>query len=236
MKEEGRKKKEEGRRKKEEGRRKKEEVEIFPLSHSPPLRISPSPSPPPSSLFPLPLDLKIHPLNPLNLVHGFVAELPSSFICGFMNSVYSVFKFLVGFLLAIVLMAGASVAAALYFAAKLTTAPERPVFPNDKTAVQVAGAASKSTAQASPVSTSSDAPSPKPLEPGAYRALVTQPIGLILRDTGSRDSNRIGGVGYKEKVVVLEESPDKEWQRIRVEDGNREGWVKGGNTERVEGE
>jgi hypothetical protein len=36
--------------------------------------------------------------------------------------------------------------------------------------------------------------------------------------------------------VVLEESPDKEWQRIRVEDGNREGWVKGGNTEKVEGE
>ncbi|WP_293125710.1 SH3 domain-containing protein [Microcoleus sp. bin38.metabat.b11b12b14.051] len=152
-----------------------------------------------------------------------------------MNSVYSVFKFLVGFLLAIVLMAGASVAAALYFAAKLTTAPERPVFPNDKTAVQIAAGA-KSTAKASPVSTSSDASSPKPLEPGTYRALVTQPIGLILRDSANRDSNRIGGVGYKEKVVVLEDSPDKEWQRIRVEDGNREGWVKGGNTEKVEGE
>ncbi|WP_445171338.1 SH3 domain-containing protein [Microcoleus sp.] len=153
-----------------------------------------------------------------------------------MSSLYSVFKFLVGFLLAIVLMAGASVAAALYFAAKLTTVPERPVFPNDKTPVPIAGAAPKSTVQASPVSTSSDAPSPKPLEPGAYRALVTQPIGLILRDTGGRDSNRIGGVGYKEKVVVLEESPDKEWQRIRIEDDNREGWVKGGNTEKVEGE
>jgi hypothetical protein len=228
---EGRRKKEEGRRKKEEGRRKKEEGRSLPTLPLSPLSLG-------LSLGPrtLPLDLKIHPLNPLNLVHGFVAELPSSFICGFMNSLYSVFKFLVGFLLAIVLMAGASVAAALYFAAKLTTVPERPVFPNDKAPVQIAGAAPKSTAQASPVSTSSDAPSPKPLEPGAYRALVTQPIGLILRDTGSRDSNRIGGVGYKEKVVVLEESPDKEWQRIRVEDGNREGWVKGGNTEKVEGE
>ncbi|MEG4283263.1 SH3 domain-containing protein [Microcoleus sp. A006_D1] len=153
-----------------------------------------------------------------------------------MNSVYSVFKFLVGFLLAIVLMAGASVAAAVYFASKLSTPPERPVFPNDKTAVQIARAGVKPTDKASPVSTSSDAPSPKPLEPGAYRALVTQPIGLILRDSGNRDSNRIGGVGYKEKVVVLEDSPDKEWQRIRVEDGNREGWVKGGNTEKVEGE
>lgn len=153
-----------------------------------------------------------------------------------MNSVYSVFKFLVGFLLAIVLMAGASVAAALYFAAKLTTVPERPVFSNDKTAAQIAGAGPGSTAKASPVSTSSDSPSAKSLEPGAYRAMVTQPIGLILRDTANRDSNRIGGVGYKEKVVVLEDSPDKEWQRIRVEDGNREGWVKGGNTEKVEGE
>jgi Bacterial SH3 domain len=154
-----------------------------------------------------------------------------------MSSLYSIFKFLVGFLLAIVLMAGASVAAALYFAAKLTTVPERPVFSNDKTAAQIAGAGPKSTAKASPVSISSDSPSPKPLEPGAYRAIVTQPIGLILRDTANRDSNRIGGVGYKEKVVVLEDSPDKEWQRIRIEDGgSREGWVKGGNTEKIEGE
>ncbi|MEZ2227994.1 MULTISPECIES: SH3 domain-containing protein [unclassified Microcoleus] len=153
-----------------------------------------------------------------------------------MNSLYSFFKFLVGFLLAIVLMAGASVAAALYFAAKLTTIPERPVFPNDKKVVQIANAKPTSTAKASPVSESSDTPSPKPLEPGAYRALVTQPIGLILRDSANRDANRIGGVGYNEKVVVLEDSPDKEWQRIRVEDGNREGWVKGGNTEKVEGQ
>ena len=154
-----------------------------------------------------------------------------------MNSLYSVFKFLVGFLLAIVLMTGASVAAALYIAAKLTTLPERPVFPNDKTAVQIAGAKPTPTAKASPVSdSSSDTPSPKPLEPGTYRALITQPIGLILRDSASRDANRIGGVGYKEKVVVLEDSPDKEWQRIRLEDGSRDGWVKGGNTEKIEGE
>jgi hypothetical protein len=153
-----------------------------------------------------------------------------------MNSIYSFFKFLVGFLLAIVLMTGASVAAALYFAAKLTTLPERPVFPNDKTAVQIAGAKPTATAKASPVSDSSDTPSPKPLEPGTYRALVTQPIGLILRDSANRDANRIGGVGYKEKVVVLEDSPDKEWQRIQVEDGSRDGWVKGGNTEKVEAE
>jgi hypothetical protein len=153
-----------------------------------------------------------------------------------MRSIYSIFKFLVGFLLAIVLMAGASVAAALYFAAKLTALPERPVFPNDKTA-QIAGAKPTATAKASPVSdSSSDTPSPKPLEPGTYRALITQPIGLILRDSANRDANRIGGVGYKEKVVVLEDSPDKEWQRIRVEDGSRDGWVKGGNTEKIEGE
>ncbi|MFM9267968.1 SH3 domain-containing protein [Tychonema sp. BBK16] len=152
-----------------------------------------------------------------------------------MSSIYSFFKFLVGFLLAIVLMTGASVAAALYFAAKLTTIPERPTFPNDKTAVRIAGAKPTPTAKASPVSdSSSDTPSPKPLAPGTYRALITQPIGLILRDSANRDANRIGGVGYQEKVVVLEDSPDKEWQRIQVEDGSRDGWVKGGNTEKVE--
>ncbi|HLO48145.1 MAG TPA: SH3 domain-containing protein [Kamptonema sp.] len=149
-------------------------------------------------------------------------------------SLSGIFKFIVGFLLAIVLLTGASVAAALYFAAKLSALPERPTFPNDKPSSQSAIAKPKSTAKPSAEQVSNDTPSPKPLEPGAYRALVTQPIGLILRDSPTRDSNRIGGIAYKEKLVVLEDTPDKEWQRVRVEQDNREGWIKGGNTERTE--
>ena len=51
-------------------------------------------------------------------------------------------------------------------------------------------------------------------------------------DTPSKNSNRIGGISYQEKVIVLEESSDKRWQKVRVDDGgDRIGWVSGGNTE-----
>ncbi|OCR00519.1 ligand-binding protein SH3 [Oscillatoriales cyanobacterium USR001] len=149
-------------------------------------------------------------------------------------SLSGIFNFIVGFLLALVLLSGASVAAALYFAAKLTALPERPTFPNDAPTSQTISKKPQTIVNSSPKSTPSESPTPKPLEPGAYRAIVTQPVGLILRDSPTRESNRIGGVAYKEKVIVLEDTPDKEWQRVRLEDGDREGWVKGGNTEKTD--
>lgn len=140
---------------------------------------------------------------------------------------YSLFKILVGFILAILLLAGASAAAVLYFAAQLTKLPEKPIFPNEKPIAQ------KVTTSPKPTPTT-NTNSPTPLEPGAYRAMVAEPIGLILRDTPNRDANRIGGVSYQEEVVVLEETPDKKWQKIRVDDGSdRTGWVSGGNTEAI---
>jgi uncharacterized protein YgiM (DUF1202 family) len=148
-------------------------------------------------------------------------------------SLSGIFNFIIGFLLAIVLLTGASVAAALYFAAKLTATPERPTFPNEVQSSPSVIKKSKPIVNASPEVTPSESPTPKPLESGAYRAIVTQPVGLILRDSPTRESNRIGGIAYKEKVVVLEDTPDKEWQRVRIEDGDREGWVKGGNTEKT---
>ena len=139
---------------------------------------------------------------------------------------YSFFKFLVGFILAILLLTGASVAAALYFAAKLTKTPEKPIFTNEK---PIAQKVSTSSSGATNTNLSNQ------LDPGAYKAIVVEPIGLILRDTPSRDANRIGGISYKEKVIVLEESSDKRWQKVRVDDGsNRTGWVSGGNTEKLE--
>jgi hypothetical protein len=134
---------------------------------------------------------------------------------------YGFFKFLVGVILAILLLAGASVAAVLYFAAKLTTLPDKPVFPNEKPVVE-----NVSQVQA--------APSNNGLEPGAYRAVVVEPIGLILRDTPTRDAVRIGGISYQEKVIVLERTDDGRWEKVRVDDGgDRVGWVSGGNTEPI---
>lgn len=144
-------------------------------------------------------------------------------------NLYGLFKFLVGFILAILLLAGASAASVLYFAAKLTKMPEKPIFINEKPVVQKVS----TSPQATPETTSKN--SSNELEPGAYKAIVSEPIGLIIRDTPSRDANRIGGVSYQEEVVVLEESSDKRWQKIRVNDGSdRIGWVSGGNTERLD--
>ena len=51
-------------------------------------------------------------------------------------SLYGFFKFLVGFILAVLLLVGASAAAVLYFAAKLTKTPEKPIFQNEKPVVE----------------------------------------------------------------------------------------------------
>ena len=135
-------------------------------------------------------------------------------------NLYGFFKFLVGFILAILLLAGASAAAVLYFAAKLTRMPEKPIFQNEKPVVQ------KVNTSPQPTNTTNE------LDPGTYRAIVIEPIGLILRDIPSRNSNRIGGISYQEEVIVLEETSDRRWQKVRVDDGSdRIGWVSGGNTE-----
>ncbi|NJK38587.1 MAG: SH3 domain-containing protein [Oscillatoriales cyanobacterium RM2_1_1] len=145
-------------------------------------------------------------------------------------SLYGIFKFIVGLILAFLIMAGASVAAALYFAARLTELPERPEFANDKPAV------AKATPQPTPALSPSPSPTPQPkaLPEGSYRAVVIQPIGLILRDQPSIEANRIGGIAYEETVIVLEDDADGTWQKVQVEeDANRIGWVRGGNTERL---
>ena len=164
-----------------------------------------------------------------------------------------IFKFLLGFLIAIALIVGSGVAVALYFVTKLTAPPPKPIFANDKPIAKpkASPVASKPVAGASPAtnatetvsaaqpdanSTPTETPSPKPLEPGAYRARVTWRNGLIMRDSPGTDSQRIGGIGYNQQIVVVTESEDKRWIKIRVEENNEEGWVKAGNVERVESE
>jgi hypothetical protein len=56
---------------------------------------------------------------------------------------------------------------------------------------------------------------------------------LILRDASGPDAARIGGVAFKQEVIVLQESDDQKWQKVRVADGDQEGWIKAGNIERI---
>ncbi len=141
-------------------------------------------------------------------------------------------KVFTGLFLAIAILAGGGFLAAQFFIAKLSTPPSKPIYPNDKPAV----AADKATSKAKAISPSkpeiTDA-SPKPLPSGAYEGRVTQSIGLILRDAPGRESGQTGGVDYNEKVIVLETSADGEWQKVRVQSSDREGWVRAGNTEKT---
>lgn len=149
-----------------------------------------------------------------------------------MNILYNIFKFLIGIIMAVFILAGAGVAAVLFLASSVTRLPERPTFPNDKT-TNVATA--KPITQGNQVANTNNQKQPEALAAGSYRAKVTEPVGLILRDTPSRDAKRLGGIAYEEELIVLEESSDKLWQRVKVIDGSdRTGWVSGGNTQAIE--
>jgi len=62
---------------------------------------------------------------------------------------------------------------------------------------------------------------------------VTYPEGLILRDAPNAEAAQIGGIGYNQEVIVLEETEDQEWQRVRLP-SSEEGWIRAGNVERIE--
>lgn len=145
-------------------------------------------------------------------------------------------KLLLGVILAIAILTGAGVATALYFMFKVTTPPPKPIFANDKpslthspdskTAKRTPSPAKRPT---TPNSTTS---SSKPLEPGTYKARVTWSQGLSLRSEPNLDAERTGSATYNQLVVVLGESPDKNWQRVRLENGEQEGWIKAGNIQK----
>ncbi|AVH73751.1 SH3 domain-containing protein [Nostoc sp. 'Lobaria pulmonaria (5183) cyanobiont'] len=161
-------------------------------------------------------------------------------------------KFILGFFLAIAVLVGGGVAIALYFMNRTGISPAKPVFSNDSPSVKAQAPKAtkpgegKSTlpsgtqAESSPTSTSTPTespkatPSPKPLPPGAYRGRVSWAEGLSLRSQPNQESEKIGGVGFNQKIIILQESDDKSWQKIRLEGSEQEGWVKAGNTEKVD--
>lgn len=83
----------------------------------------------------------------------------------------------------------------------------------------------------------SDNNSPESLELEAYRARVISPFGLSMRENPSADANWLDVViKQNDVVVVLEESLDKQWQHVRLQNGGLEGWIKAGYIERIDGE
>jgi len=170
-------------------------------------------------------------------------------------------KYILGFLLAIAILIGGGIATALYFMNRISAPPAKPIFANDKSPVVKSQTRkpqiqipkdTKDTVKASPAAfieessfptpSSTEKPqeepkkvekSPTPLPPGAYQARVTWQQGLILRKEPSLDAERVGGINFNQKVVVLEESSDKAWQKISLEDGTQ-GWIKAGNIKKID--
>jgi len=123
-------------------------------------------------------------------------------------------KFLIGVVLGIVLFTGTTVAVAYFFLNKLAAAPPKPVYAEEQ------GQANASAQNK--------------LEPGAYYAKVTWKEGLTLRGAPSADVKAVGSLLYDQRIIVLTDSQDKKWQKVRLEEGNSQGWIKAGNIERVE--
>ncbi|MFN6564510.1 MAG: SH3 domain-containing protein [Nostoc sp. ChiSLP01] len=161
-------------------------------------------------------------------------------------------KYLLGFFLAIAVLIGGGVAVALYFMNRTGIPPAKPIFSNDSPSVKAQApkatepggkptptpsttkSPSSPTPTPSPTESPKPTPSPTPLPSGAYRGRVSWADGLSLRAQPNQDGERIGGVGFNQKIIVLQESEDKAWQKIRLEDSGQEGWVKAGNTEKTD--
>ncbi|HYW20129.1 MAG TPA: SH3 domain-containing protein [Nodularia sp. (in: cyanobacteria)] len=146
-------------------------------------------------------------------------------------------KFILGVILAIAILTGSGVAVALYFMNRTFIPPAKPLFANDSPSLPET---SPPATQVNNTSTPKPTPKPTPTEtstetlpPGAYRGLVTWADGLSVRSEPSLDAERIAGVAINEEVIVLENSQDQRWQKIRTQ-GELEGWIRIGNIQRVE--
>ncbi len=170
----------------------------------------------------------------------------------FITMVINVLKYFLGISLAIAILAVGGAATGLYLMNQNSAIPIKPIFTNDSATLKaqvpksaVIGTTTNSALQqsqtiakaAKPTSRPKTTPaSPKPLPPGAYPARITWHQGLVLRSEPKQDAERAGGVSFNQKIVVLLESDDKAWQKIRLEGSGQEGWVKAGNTQKVDTE
>ena len=162
-------------------------------------------------------------------------------------------QFILGFLLGVTLLAGSAVGAAYYYFKKVSAnIPEKPVYTAETTSTEVNNNSSQievesafsaetnsdfSVVEVEPASSvetnSNNRVVESEIPPNAYYANVTWPQGLSLRAKPSIDATRIGGIGYDARILILSESDNKQWQKVRIPESDREGWVKAGNVKRA---
>ncbi|GAB4534035.1 MAG: hypothetical protein Tsb0014_19910 [Pleurocapsa sp.] len=165
----------------------------------------------------------------------------------FLQRLSATVQFVLGFILGITLIAGAAVSAGYLYYQRMSILPKKPVFPEEtkSTATKpVESPKQKSedtpaeTQETSEVESSTETETETKeieaeLPPNAYKAQVTWPQGLSLRSEPSLNAGRIGGISYNATIIILEDTSDNQWQRVRIPWSGQEGWVKGGNTKRI---
>ena len=128
--------------------------------------------------------------------------------------------------------------------ARLSVLPPKPIYEGEQPVQVVAETSTPETAPPAPSphprnlhrnqSPNRNPPSEPEVPEGAYNAEVIQPIGLVMREGPGTSFPQVGGVDYEAEVIVLEESADQPWMRVRVVANGQEGWVKKtGNTRRT---
>jgi hypothetical protein len=157
-----------------------------------------------------------------------------------LSAVSNTFQFLLGFILGVSLIAGGAAAAAYYYFKKVSSAvPQKPVYTSEipettESESNSTATAPEATPEATPETQSETQPETQETLPsGAYYATVTWSQGLSLRAEPSIEADRIGGIGYDAKILILEDSQDKNWQKVQLPWNKQEGWVKAGNVKKV---
>jgi hypothetical protein len=151
-------------------------------------------------------------------------------------------RFILGFTLAIAILICGGGTIALYFMNRTSIPPTKPIFAHDHPVPKPKLHPKPKREIASTKRKPSPSPSPKPsptqspdaLPPGASRGVVIWPEGLSLRAEPNQDAEKIGGVGSNQKVIILQESDDKAWKKIRAEGSEESGWVKSGNIKQTQ--
>lgn len=147
----------------------------------------------------------------------------------------NVLKVFIGIILGLLTMGVLSASAGYYFfVTNLSAKPTKPKFAEERNQSSISKpVAKKPVVKAVDKSGTEKAASPaKELPPGAYSATVTWETGVSLRQEPIDTSEKIGSVGFREKVAVLKTNDDKSWAQVRNANGSVEGWLKMGNIER----
>ena len=158
------------------------------------------------------------------------------------NFLLGLSKFVLGIILAMLIMSVAGLAMAKFFMSRIVELPERPVYENDlpedqrprptaaapeeapETEIVVGEVEEAEEPEEAPEEEEEDA-----LPEGEYRAVVNQPVGLILRDGPGTSYAQIGGLDYQQSMIVFDE--DSGWLNVELRNGQT-GWIKDGNVDK----